>query len=224
VVALRRLALATAALAAAVGLLPQRASAAPACVPNGADVVAESGPLAVYSGSDTRLIACRDSASGVRRRTVGSASFCEDGADCEAARVLAVTGSCVAVQSYETDRYHNDNWSLVVWDIRQARGWTYGLRLTPPSAPPPDLDAVHPIPAITIGPGCAVAYINTLGTGQAAEVRTADSHGRLLQSHGVDIDPASLRRSGPTITWTQAGATRTAPLSGAPAWRRPPSV
>jgi hypothetical protein len=213
-----------AALAVAVVSLPQRASAAPACVPNGAEVVTESGPLAVYSGSDTRLIACRDSTSGVRRRTVGYTSFCEDGADCEADRVLAVTGSCVAVQSYETDRYHNDSWSLVVWDIRQTRRWTYGLRLTPPSDPPPDLDAVHPIPAIAIGQGCAVAYINTLGVGQAAEVRTADSHGRLLRAHGVDIDPASLRRSGSTITWTQAGTTRTASLSGAPSWRRPPSV
>jgi hypothetical protein len=213
-----------AALAVAVVAFPQRASAAPACVPGGADVVAESGPLAVYSGSDTRLIACRDSASGSRRRTVGSTSFCEDGADCEADRVLAVTGSCVAVQSYKTDRYHNDSWSLVVWDIRQTRGWAYGLRLAPPSGPPPDLDAVHPIPAVTIGPGCAIAYINTLGAGQPAEVRTADSHGRLLQARSVDIDPASLRRSGPTITWTQAGATRTAPLSGAPSWRRPPSL
>lgn len=216
--------MATPALVAAVGLLPQRASAAPACVPNGADVVTDSGPLAVYSGSDSRLIACRDSARGVRRRTVGSTSFCDDGADCEADRVLAVTGSCVAVQSYETDRYHNDSWSLVVWDIRQTRGWTYGLRLTPPPGPPPDLDAVHPIPAIAIGPGCGVAYINTLGASQAAEVRTADSRGRLLRARGGDIDPASLRRSGSTITWTQAGATRAAPLSGAPSWRRPPSA
>jgi hypothetical protein len=207
-----------AALAVAVVALPQRASAAPACVPSGADVVAESGPLAVYSGLGTRLIACRDSASGVRRRTVGSTSFCEDGGECQADRVLAVTGSCVAVQSYRTDRYHNDSWSLVVWDVRQTRGWSYGLRLTPPSDPPPDLDTVHPIPVVTLGPGCAVAYINTLGAGQPAEVRTADSHGRRLQARSVDIDPASLRRSGSTIMWTEAGATRTAPLAGAPSW------
>ncbi len=132
----RHLAMTAAVLTVVVVAFPQRASAAPACVPGGADVVAESGPLAVYSGSGTRLIACRDSASGVRRRTVGSTSFCEDGADCEADRVFAVTGSCVAVQSYKTDRYHNDSWSLVAWDVRQTRGWTYGLRLTPPSGPP----------------------------------------------------------------------------------------
>jgi hypothetical protein len=223
VVALRHLAMTAAALTVAVVSLPQRASAAPACVPSGADVVTQSGPLAVYSGSDKRLIACRDGASGVRRRTVGYTSFCEDGADCEADRVLAVTGSCVAVQSYRTDRYHNDSWSLVVWDVRQTRGWSYGLRFTPPSSPPPDLDTVHPIPAVTVGPGCAIAYINTLGAGQPAEVRTADCHGRRLQARSVDIDPASLRRSGSTITWTEAGAIRTAPLAGAPSWRRPRS-
>jgi hypothetical protein len=192
--------------------------AVPACVPSGAAVVAASGPLAAYRDGH-RLFACRDGAP-VRRQAISDRPDCND-EYCAADAVVALTGSCVAVRSDVEDRYYGDSSGLTLYDVRRRRSWRFQLKLQEGLGPPLGPDVRTSLASVVLGPGCALAYINSLGAGRESEVRTADARGRLLQARGTDIDPASLRRSGTTITWTQAGATRGARLAGAPRWRHP---
>jgi hypothetical protein len=218
----RRTLVVAASIVTASSLSAPGAVAAPNCVPAGADVVAASGPLAVYTSGSTKLLACRGDRGP--RRLVGYTANCEAGGACERDRVLAVTGSCVALQSYTTDRYHNDAWALRVSDVRLNRSWSYALRLVPSSAETVDAATVNPVPSIVLASGCAVAWINGLGAGQPTEVRTADGHGRLLRARSSNVDLTSLRRVPGGVMWMEAGLSHSAPLSGAPRWHRPPYV
>ena len=82
--------------------------------------------------------------------------------------------------------------------------------------PYPLVEAVQGVTGLVLAPDGAVAWIgqeHSLGTGQTVtEVVKDDASGETVLDSGAGIDTSSLQLSGSTVTWLDAGVTKTATL------------
>jgi hypothetical protein len=88
---------------------------------------------------------------------------------------------------------------------RSARIVTHGVATTAHH----DHDRVR---ALVLARSGAVAWIGQDLVAGLYEVRARHGHRRALLARGADIDPGSLRLQGSEVSWTQAGAARSAAL------------
>jgi hypothetical protein len=190
-------------------------------IPDSATVEAVGGRLVVWSTSfadrygdvTTRHVACRRS-TGSRVRVIETY---DDGIDRFTATRFAVAGDRVAYADEFLDHYGTQFLSIAVFDARRRRVVRrVEVGVDRPFAEP--LRASIDVLVVTRAGG--IAYVKRRSSdrdenGRVVErvaLRATDTAGSRLLDKGEGIDPASVRLSGSTLTWTNAGDSRSATL------------
>jgi hypothetical protein len=175
------------------------------CGPASAHTLAIDSVARVYDSGGT-VYGCVRGASASRR--LGSAQFC-----IRSARVapVALAGETVAY-GLETCGVDTGFGNVVVRrlsDGRQLRS----LAATTNPLPPESYQRVDSLVVKTDG---AVAWIGVASSivrrGEGVEVHRADKRGAAELDSGTAVDKGSLRLRGSTLTWSHAGAVRSATL------------
>jgi|tagenome__1003787_1003787.scaffolds.fasta_scaffold20971710_2 hypothetical protein len=182
--------------------------------------ILQTAQVRVASASGTMRACWRPTG---RAFTVGDAYGCDkDGFGCGGARRFRVAGAVLAYEASSLDHYGNSSYEVVVTDVRRGKRLRRVATgpLTPEQANPSDRierhEGVGPVTALVVRSDGAVAWIARdlhADAGVSYVVRALIGRHSTGLADGADIAPRSLRLAGSTLSWTQRGQRRSAPLA-----------
>lgn len=195
----------------AIARLPAAKSVrAPGCALAGAKTIKASGDARVFRTGGRgvgKVYGCRRSAS--RAFELGYAGECQNN---EEIRLTEVAGRRAALGIFECS-LHAGWWRVALVNLGSGRR---EFAAAPIGSPAPSEATFDALRRIVVSADGAVAWTATRSAGgvtSAVEVRRrvrGSASTSILLDSGADIDAGSLRKRGRTLSWTKAGARRTA--------------
>jgi hypothetical protein len=189
---------------------PAKSIRAPHCTLPGAKTMKANRHVRVFRAAD-HVYGCRRSAN--RAFEIGYFGECQNN---EEVRIVEVAGNRAALGIFECS-LTAAWWRVVLVNLRTGGREFASSPLTDTRSPEGIADTVHRIAVMADG---AVAWsasrrISPQPVPSGVEIRRrkrGTTGQAVLLDSGTDIDPGSLRRRDRTLTWTKAGATRSAQL------------